>query len=64
MNINHLNIKDMTVEDVVRSLAQDDDFLEMFTNPWDKPENIRDQLIIQYNKLTNSSIPTNAERSR
>ena len=62
MNINHLNIKDMTVEDVVRSLAQDDDFLEMFTNPWDKPENIRNELIKQYNKLTNSNIPMNIEK--
>lgn len=56
-------IKDMNVEDIIHSLAQDDDFLVTNTLPLSEIEIIRDRLLIQYNKLTNSNIMLNAERS-
>lgn len=63
MNIDSFEIKDMNVEDIVRFLAEDDDFLITNTLPISEADSIRDQLLIQYNKITNSNIMTNAERS-
>ena len=61
IHITSKEIKNMNVADIIYFLGQDDDFLVTNTIPVSSPETIRDQLIIQYNKLTNSNIMTNAE---
>jgi hypothetical protein len=63
MNIDSEKIHNMKVDDIVALLAQEDDFLIENTLPISKIEDIRDQLLIQYNKLTNSNIMTNAQMS-
>ena len=63
MDIASKKITDMDVIDIIYLLGQDDDFLLANTLPCSKIETIRDELLIQYNKLTNSNIMTNAERS-
>ena len=64
MIIDSYEIKDMNVEDIIAFLSEDDDFLINNTLSFSEIEHIRDQLLIQYNKLTNSNIMTNAERSK
>jgi len=61
MNINNQEIKNMTVDDVIGFLVNEDDYLIMNTNPESKIEKIRNELVIQYNKLTNSNVPLNHE---
>lgn len=62
MNIDSNKISDMNVLHVIYFLSKDDDFLITNTFPHSEIENIRDQLLIQYNKITNSNVMTNAER--
>lgn len=64
MNIDSRKVKDMNIEDIIQFLSEDDDFLITHTLPITEAESIRDQLLIQYNNITNSNIMTNAERSK
>lgn len=59
MEINTELISGMSVFEIVQSLTQDDEYLVEHTIPKSSPEDIRDELIMQYNKLTNSNIRLN-----
>ena len=60
MNIDSHDVKDMTVEHIVLFLGQYDEYLIRNTVPsCDDIEIIRDELLMQYNKLTGSNIMLN-----